>query len=357
MGSLNYGGLEKIAVSYFENIKSHDNEFTFVVFGNEVGDLESRIVEQGAKVIHLDHPQNNYLEYLKNINSIIKQIGPFDIIHSHVLFNSGMVIKLAHHNKVPIRIVHSHSDRSHEEKTKLKKVYNKFSRMLINLHATDTVACSYNAGKYLFGEKKFKKDGQVIVNSIEIEKYCFDQRLRNDTRKELGLVDNFVLGHTGSFSTAKNHLFILEIFAKVKEKNKAAKLLLVGDGPEKEAIINRAKQLKIFTDIIFVGKKDSVEKYLMAMDVFLFPSKFEGLGISLVEAQAANLPCVISDVIPEEAIISKYTKKISNHENTEVWVEEILRIKNFNRDYKNKKIRKYQTKNMIDQISKLYLLS
>ena len=178
--------------------------------------------------------------------------------------------------------------------------------------------------------RKYWKEGKVSVlkNAIDIKNFCFSEETRKKYRQELGIDDQLLIGHVGRFQTQKNHDFLVDIFYEISKKDSSAKLLLVGEGPLQEKIKDKVAGLGITDCVIFAGVRDDVANLMQAMDVFLFPSLFEGLGIVLVEAQAAGLPCVASKtVIPEEVRLTEEFEFIDLEESAQVWAERVLGIK------------------------------
>lgn len=192
-------------------------------------------------------------------------------------------------------------------------------------YATDYFACSQQAGEFAFGKtNKFL----IINNGIELKKYRFDEGIRDRIRQELELNNSFVIGSVCRFTKPKNLPFIIDIFIELIKKESKAKLLLVGDGPLKNYVNDRFAEVNMLDKLILVGKKDNVWDFYFAMDVFLSPSLWEGFGTSVIEAQAAGLPCVVSDQFPSLTKISEYTLRLSLSNPITFWVEQILKLKN-----------------------------
>ena len=197
-------------------------------------------------------------------------------------------------------------------------------------YVNEKFACSEKAGRWLFGDKAFER-GEVtlVANAIETDKYGFSESNRRKIREKLGISgDALVVGHVGRFQVQKNHEAILRIFHEIQRKEPAARLCLIGDGELKEQIQEQAKKAGVLDKIIFTGVCQDVERYLSAMDVFLFPSLFEGLPFTLLEAQANGLPCVISDQITGEAVLSRENvTMISLSESPEKWAKAVFKMK------------------------------
>jgi len=208
----------------------------------------------------------------------------------------------------------------------VKKCVLNFNKLLLKISATDLFACSELAGKVTFGEKNFK----VIRNAIDIEKFRFNETYRSEIRNELGLKDEFVLGHAGRFTYQKNHEFLIEVFAKVKEKEPFAKLLLAGDAVEDMSFMENAKKqvedLGLTDSVYFLGMRNDAHKLFSAMDVFLLPSRFEGLPLVGIESQAAGLPSIFSDVVTKELSVTPVSIFLPL-DDEDVWADEILKFR------------------------------
>lgn len=179
------------------------------------------------------------------------------------------------------------------------------------------------AGKWMFGKHNF----QIMNNAIDAKKFIYNEEVRKRKRAELGVEDKFVIGHVGRFNLQKNHEFLVKCFADFAKTNEDAILVLIGNGELQEKIKAMAKEYGIETKVKFLGLREDIPQLLQAMDLFLFPSLFEGLPVTLVEAQAAGLPCVISDMITDEIMITDQISKVSLSGNTSLWNQEIVKYR------------------------------
>ena len=175
----------------------------------------------------------------------------------------------------------------------------------------------------MFGKHKF----QIMNNAIDAKKFIYNEEVRKQKRVELGVEDKFVIGHVGRFNLQKNHEFLVKRFADFAKTNEDAVLVLIGNGELQEKIKEMAKEYGIETKVKFLGLREDIPQLLQAMDLFLFPSLFEGLPVTLVEAQAAGLPCVISDMITDEIMITDQISKVSLSGNTSLWNQEIAKYR------------------------------
>ena len=203
-----------------------------------------------------------------------------------------------------------------------------YEKHLLRRYAEYFVACSPEAGKWLFGDKICNSEKYLLLkNSIDSSAYSFDEETRNEVRKELGLEGRKVIIHVGQFRTQKNHGKVIEVFNELHKRDDSFALVLVGTGEEQDNIKSKVEEIGLKEDVLFLGNRNDIPELLMSADVFLFPSLYEGLGIALLEAQAADLICVVSDTIPELAILTEKVRSVNLTESASVWgdiVEEMM---------------------------------
>ncbi|WP_156290946.1 glycosyltransferase family 1 protein [Oceanobacillus salinisoli] len=357
IGSLRIGGAEVVTVN-FQKYNQDQLKVDYLVYGDTVGELENKVKELGGRIIRIPAPKNGYLKFTRNVRNVIREYGPYDIVHSHPLFNSGFILKAAYIEKVPKRISHAHSARFNEKSSLIKKFYMGLMRYYIRNYSTHLLACSKAAGNYLFGEESFSEKGDIWNNAIDSKKYVYSEKVRNEVRSELNISGMFVIGHVGRLCDVKNQDFILDIFKEVKEKNTNSKLLLVGDGAIKNNLERKVKNYNLKNDVLFLGARNDVNRLLQGMDVFLFPSKYEGLGIALIEAQAAGLQCIISDAIPQEVEITNLINRVPLSKNATEWAEKVL---NYNNGYgrmntlKEISLSGYDIEGVIQKVKTIYV--
>lgn len=309
-GILDLGGISSYMINYFRHIDKSVCHIDFAVHGNKKGVYDDEIENAGSVIYHLPIKSCDYFGNVRALKKILQE-GNYDIIHSHLDAGSYHILKIAKQCGVPIRIAHSHNT-DFLTSSKLKLFINEYYRKNLRKVATDFMACSSEAGKWLFGEKS---NFTVVRNAIELDKYKFSAKSREKIRKQLGLEEKcIVLGHVGRFDTQKNHSFLIDFFAQLIKKNQNYRLICVGDGHLRNKIESKAKELGVYDYICFVGYTENVECFYSAFDIFVFPSLFEGLGIVAVEAQCAGLPCILSDAVPKEAVVMNSVKRVSLNE-------------------------------------------
>jgi glycosyltransferase involved in cell wall biosynthesis len=321
VGVMNRAGTETMLMNIYRQIDKEKVQFDFVSYSNKEGHYDEEIRNLGGRVITLSNTQS-----VKDLYHVIKQNGPYQALHAHTLFHCGVANIAAILTGIPIRISHAHTTLDKNDSIS-RKIYIKLMRMVINMASTKRLACSKGAGKYLFGEKYLRKSSYSYFPNVINYGELLNEREEevSNFKREVGLEDKLVFGHIGRFIDAKNHLYIIEIFKCLLKKEPNARLLLVGEGDLKQDIENRAKDEGISESIRFVGVRQDIATMLQSMDVFLFPSIYEGLGLVLLEAQAAGVPCIVSESIQPEADVGlDLFSKLNLREGAEVWAEAAL---------------------------------
>lgn len=313
------GGLETMLMNYYRHIDRNRIQFDFLVHRSFEADYDSEIIKLGGRIYHL--PRLNPLNsgYLKQLDTFFEKHPEYPIVHVHQDCMSSVILKEAERCGVRVRIAHSHSsDQSKDIKYPIKLFY----RRCIPKYATDLFACSAEAGNWMFCGAPFS----VLKNAIDSEAFRFDMAVRRQIRERLHADDACtVIGHVGRFMDPKNHVFLIDVFSEIVKRKPNVKLLLVGDGPLRKQIADKVDALGLSDRVVFTGVRSDVAALMQAMDVLVFPSKNEGLPVTLVEAQAAGLLCVISDCIPKDAIITKnLVTTLSLQDSPERWAKHVL---------------------------------
>lgn len=316
------GGLETMIMNYYRHIDREKVQFDFLVHRDFEADYDAEIEKLGGKIYRLPRLNPYNKEYLSKLNNFFLEHKEYAIVHSHLDCMAGMPLKYAEKSGVPVRIAHAHSSSQTKDKKYLLKLLYKKS---ISRYANYKFACADAAGKWMFGGAPFK----VLNNAIDTREYIFNERTSKEVKCEFGILeDALVIGHVGRFGPPKNHVFIVEIFAEILKKRPDAVLLLVGEGELRPAIQNQVEKIGIKDHVIFAGLRTDVARMLQAMNVFLFPSIYEGLPVSVIEAQAAGLPCLISDKVPLECKKTNLVQQVPLNESAKTWSELVLKAAN-----------------------------
>lgn len=327
ISKLTIGGAEKVARDIGFYADSEEFETHYLVFGEKKGDYEDELTAHGCKIIRIPEPSENYAAYFNNLKKLINEYH-YDIIHAHTMFNIGWAMLAGKLCKVPVRVAHSHSALAEKRDFKTR-VYESLMRFLIKTCATDFVACGKKAGERLYGKRFFNKKGTLILNGIDVKSFRFDEEKRKEIREKLNIGEKFVIGHAGHLASVKNQGFLIEIMPETLKKKPESVLLLLGDGEERENYEKKVSELNLEDKVIFTGNVRNVGDCLSAMDVFAFPSLYEGTPLSVIEVQSNGLPCVISDSVPNDVFLTELIKPLSLSKKAD-WVDEICKAKRKN---------------------------
>ena len=323
VGTMNRGGAETFLMNTLRAVDKSKIKMYFLCYGDENFDYESELKLLGGEVIRVpDVKSVGVVRHIKDIRAVIESRN-IDVVHSHTYYNSVFSLFAAYISGVGSRIVHSHNTQSERDPSLVKRLYFIISRFSINILSTRKVACGKDPGKALFGKNKFG----IINNGINVSAFHFNKTLRKQTRSELSIGDEeTVILNIARFDEQKNHEFIIDIYAQYLLLNKKAKLLLVGDGSLFTVIKDKVERMKLVDSVLFLGKRSDVAAIYSASDLFLFPSLFEGLPVTLVEAQANGIPCLISNAIDKDIRVTKYIKFFSLKKSAASWAERMLAI-------------------------------
>ena len=353
IGSMNMGGAETFLMNVLRNINKEKFEFYFLCYGNQKFDYEEEIKKLGGKIIRIESiNKSNFLDYV-SINKKVIQENGIDIVHSHTYYNSMFSILAAKKSGIKKIICHSHTTMSEPNPNVLKRFYYFISKRIINKYSNVFLACGEDAGKSLFYSKNHFT---IIDNGIILENFYYKENNRQEIEKALRINSKTtVIGHVGRFEKVKNHSFILDVFFEYKKINNNSKLLLIGDGLLKKEIEKKAVKMNLQKEILFLGKRNDVNKLYSRMDALLFPSLYEGLPLTLIEAQTNGLPILASDTIDKDVDISKKIVFYPLSKGEKMWAEKLNSIVNTRYDV-NKIIENsvYNMKNNIYKLECIY---
>ena len=313
------GGVQTVLQNYYAHMDQKEYIFDFVVMGTEIGELEGWFESRGSRVYHIPPRSVSFRKNTEALKQIIKR-GNYDVVHCHQDYKSLIAIMIAKMCGVKKRIVHSH--RAYPKESAKSCVIRSLSILLIRCFANVFIGCGKDAAKWLYGERMLKKGKAIILNNaIDLEKYAFSEEKRNQIRLELGLENKLVLGNAARFTYQKNHKLLMDIFAEFHAKNRQSVLLLAGDGELMEESKAYCDQLGIRDSVLFLGIRADIYDLLSVMDVFLLPSRFEGLALIMIEAQANGIPSVCSSFVTQELGLQPNVLFVppNDYENAEAW--------------------------------------
>ncbi|MGG3497072.1 glycosyltransferase family 1 protein [Peribacillus simplex] len=326
---MNLAGIESFLMNIYREIDRSKIQFDFLVTREEVGFYDKEILSLGGNIHNIPHVKKIGLKnFKKNVDVFFQENNEYSIVHCHMNTWAGFFLPIAKKNKIPIRIAHSHiADFKINSNNIFQFLYKKYNSLFIKRNSTHFFACSEKAGDWLFGEKN--REVQIINNSIDAIKFSYNQNIANKLRKEFGISkDTFVIGNIGRFNVQKNHIFLIDIFKEVFLKKPDSILCLIGEGELQDEIIAKVEKEGLSAHVKFLGVRSDINKLMMMFDTFLFPSLFEGFGIVALEAQAAGLKTIASDVLPIEVKITDYISFISLNQSSEFWASEVLKYSN-----------------------------
>ena len=337
VGGMNTGGIETWLMHVLRGIDKDLYQIDFLTHTSSTCFYDKEIRLLGCQIFSCPKTKKP-LRYAWNLNHILKNNGPYDVVHSHVAHFNGVVLTLARLAGVPLRIAHSHSNASLKDRNAhlLRKLYLRVAQLFIRKNSTARYACSNDAGLYLFGQDWGGNQNEQIL-SCGFDLTSFSSPVdRSQVLEELGISEDcLVVGHVGRFVEAKNHTFIVDIFYALLQRNPLVRLLLVGDGLLRTNIEEKVEKMNLVNYVIFSGVRTDISRMMLgAIDILLFPSLSEGLGLVLIEAQAAGVPCVVSEVIPPEAfVVPDMINVVNLKESSQQWAYIIQQQLETNRQF------------------------
>ncbi|MGE7760177.1 glycosyltransferase family 1 protein [Peribacillus sp. NPDC097895] len=324
--NMNRGGAETLIMNLYRNMDRTKIQFDFLT--SKEGVFDNEIVRLGGKIHRIPYISDvGHFAYKKHLDGFFRENHSYKVVHAHMDKMSGIVLQAAKKAGIPKRISHSHNTQS--EGGLASRIYKWYAGTLILPNATNLLACSNQAAQWLFKDKT--NTANILKNGIEFQLFSFSTATRSKVRNELNIEsDACVLGHVGRFAHQKNHEFLIDIFANFISEKENSYLILVGDGPLKPEISAKVKAHKLEKKVKFLGIRSDINRVLQAFDVFVFPSLHEGLPVSLIEAQAAGLPCLISDQISKEVDLGINLIRFLPIDDSTVWISHLMKLTSTN---------------------------
>ncbi len=354
IGSLNIGGSQTVVLNIYKAINKDMIQFDFIIDKPEEIGIASAVESLGANVYVLPtFKGTNYLKVRNAWNQFFDAHPDYKVLHSHVRSYASLFFPIAKSHGVKT-IIHSHSTSNGKGCSAMLK---RILQYPLRYQADYFLSCSDEAGEWLFGRKVVASERyHLLQNSIDLGLYCFDANKRKSVREELGVGNKTVYIHVGRLHAAKNHTFLLQMFAELLKENDNAVLLIVGDGELRDDIEKTIAQLGIDNSVHMLGMRNDIPDLLRAADCFVFPSIWEGLPVTVIEAQAAGLPCVISANVTENVFISPLAHKVPIDQGIETWIS-CLKNLDMERQDVSEYIRNagFDVNETADWISRLYL--
>lgn len=344
VGSMHPGGIENFIMNLYEHMDRQKFQFDFVVHMQRENDYTEQIQQMGGRIYLLPRLTRHPICNLRGIYRLVKE-NHYKIVIRHTPNALVAPQLLAARMAGACTICHAHSE------TDSKKLLHYLGKVLMKIAACKRIACSSNAGKWMFGNCSY----DIVHNAVDIERFRYSAEKSQMIRKEFNLQDKHIYGHVGNFVWSKNHLLMLDIFHEILKRDEKAILMFVGEGSLRNEIEQKIEQLKLGEKVILTGVRKDVPMLMSAFDMLMFPSVYEGLPLTLIEAQAAGLPCLISDTITGDVIVTEgLVKQDSLKETEEHWAQEAVSLMESN------PVRNCQRKNIaqagydIDSLVKWY---
>ena len=318
-------GIETMLMNYYREIDRNQIQFDFLANKPVPGEYDGEIDAMGGRVFV--SPGLNPLhfpQYRRVVGDLLRSNPEIRIVHAHNEAMGYYALKSAKDAGIRVRIAHAHNTRIiRDYKYPLKLV----CKQLLPGAATDYWSCGRDAGIYYYGEKRWNASGFILHNAIDLSRFAFRQEVRERQRRLHGLENCFVIGHVGRFNVQKNHSRLLDIFAEIAKTVPEARLALIGTGELEQSVKEKARSLGIQDKTLFLGQMADVSEWYFAMDCFVLPSLFEGLPVVGIEAQATGLPCIFSDRVTDEVLLSPGARRVSLEADDVKWAGEIIAVR------------------------------
>ncbi len=355
MSGLSAGGAETMYMNLYRKLDKTKYRIDFLIFGSDRDFYADEVRKNGSKIFIMSSVRASGIRgFCRSVEQVIQENGPYAVVHSHIDYLSGFIMRAAKRCGVGIRIAHSHSTSADTHRGTIPKIVLYYFRSLINQNATQRVACSREAAEYMFG-KRGASAAEVINNAVDLNRFCDSGQYKCPT--ELSDWSKKVVLHIGRFVDAKNQEKLIHIFQQYRETHDDALLILVGEGELRSRIFDLVAACGLSEDVRFLGARSDIPELLSATDVFVLPSKFEGLPVTLIEAQAMNVPCVVSTNVKRDVDCGLGLLSFVSTEDTVAWVdamEQAIKRRERKNNYEKMTECGYNIDNNVQVIETLY---
>ncbi len=324
---MNRGGAETMVMNYYRNIDRSKVQFDFLVHRQERGAYDDEIEAMGGHIYRMCpiYPQN-FSKYKQMLRVFFDEHPEYKILHSHMSELGCYAFIEAQRRGIKVKICHAHNapvKSSMTLKEKGQLIFRNYFKKKMLPYSDYLFICGEEAGNWLYG-KENKHRFIMMNNAVDSQKFRFSSEYRKEIRQELNLRDDFVVVNVGRFNPQKNHTFIIDIFSVIRRMHPDSKLILVGNGELEEEIREKVHSMKLESNVLFLGLRSDVHKLFSASDVFLFPSLYEGLPVTMVEAQSSGIKCFISDTVSDQCILGDDVTVTGLNESAESWAKKII---------------------------------
>ena len=331
VGSMNAGGAETFLMKLYRNIDRTKYQMDFCVAIKEPGIYDNEIKSLGGKILYTTPKSKGAVKSFMSIRKIVSENKYEYVMRVSQHSLSGIELIAAKLGGAKTTIFRSSNTQTGGGF--INRFLHKICLPITKFVPDIKIAPSTEAADFMFGKNSVKKRNVLIIpNALNIDSYIYDNKNRFKCREELNLHDKVVIGHIGRLTHQKNHNYLIDIFAEIKSEINNAVLLIIGKGELKSEIEEKVEKLSLADSVMFLGVREDIPKLLSAMDIFVFPSFFEGMPNTVIEAQTSGLPCVIADTITREVAVTKYVKFLSLNDSAEIWASKILEFLNTSDD-------------------------
>ena len=353
VSNMDRGGIETMLMNFYRHTDRELVQFDFLQNKPDKGDYDEEIRALGGRLF-VSPGFKNPRAYLAFMTDLFKEHPEYQIIHTHNGSLMLYALESAKKNDIPVRIAHAHAT---AVPVGFKNEIKKLMRPMIKYAATDYWGCSNAAGKFYFSEKRWNNAHELIRNAIEVENFTFDESARKKLREQYNLGDKYVIGHVGRLAPQKNQKKLLEVFANVHSRHENTHLVIIGTGELEGSLKQQAVSLGIADHVTFTGVQTNVNEWYSAFDAFVMTSLYEGLPVVAVEAQAADLPCILTDTITEEVKVTDNVRFLGLHDSANIWADAILALQPAKRVSRTAELRRagYDIEAEAKRMQNLYL--
>ena len=323
LSGMNAGGAETFLMKVYRNLNRAEYQMDFCINVKEKCFYEDEILSLGGKIFRIPSKSENLKEFKRQLKAVVKSNGYERVLRITSNAMGFMDLKVA--KRAGARVCAARSSNASDGNSLKAKILHKLGRVLYQKYVDVALAPSDLAAQYTFGKRAYQKGKvSIIHNAVDLNVFSFDIEQRKVLRKEFGIGENVkVLGHVGRFAEQKNHSFLADVFRSVHDRHPNTALLLVGDGPLRPSFFEKIERFGLADSVIFAGIRKDVPQVLSCMDVFVFPSFYEGMPNTVIEAQATGLPCVISDAITRQADVTGLVKYLPLSDSAETWAKAV----------------------------------
>ena len=356
IGECKTGGTETIALNYYKNFDHNKISMDFLFYGPSLDRFNDELEKNGDKVYNVAYYSKHLFKSIIQIRKIVKS-NHYDVVHAQLNALNFFPLFAAWLGGAKVRLASNHSTANLKMEFK-KSLLKYILRPTCGIMATHFAACSKYAGKWAFGSSIVNSNKfRVIPNAIDLDKFRYNEEIRKKVRNDEEWNGKFIIGHVGRFVEQKNHRFIIDLFEKIYIKNNNARLILIGEGDLEQEIKDIVKSKKLSDVVSFYGIRFDVNLLMQGMDLFLFPSIYEGLGNVITESQAASLMSLSSDAVPLEVKMTEFAQFLSLNDSIDIWVNKVIEIsKGYDRrdTYKDLEINGYEIKSAANDLVNYY---